>query len=143
MRGNFTIRVYGLMIDNNQILLSEEVYGKVKMTKFPGGGLEFGEGTVDCLIREMKEEFNFDVEVGPHFFTTDFFVQSAFDQNIQVISIYYMMKILTSPIPVNEVFEDEHGNRRLIWMRMSDLNAEDLTFPIDQKVIKLLKNRYL
>ena len=41
----FNIRVYGLLInDRNEILVSDEFRMGVFMTKFPGGGLKFGEG---------------------------------------------------------------------------------------------------
>ena len=44
------IRVYGIIInDENQVLLSDELRFGNAFTKFPGGGLEWGEGTKDCL----------------------------------------------------------------------------------------------
>ena len=74
---NFNIRVYGLLInDKNQILISDERRNDFSFTKFPGGGLEFGEGTIDCLKREFIEEMNLEIEVLSHFYTTDFFVSS-------------------------------------------------------------------
>ena len=55
--GEFTIRVYGLIFnERKEILLSDEFQLNTKMTKFPGGGLEFGEGTISCLEREFEEE---------------------------------------------------------------------------------------
>ena len=57
--GQFVIRVYGIIINNrNEILVSDEFQFNIKMTKFPGGGLHFGEGPEDCLRREFKEECN-------------------------------------------------------------------------------------
>ena len=53
----FIIRVYGIYIDPDKgILVSDELVNGKYITKFPGGGLEFGEGTIDCLKREMVEE---------------------------------------------------------------------------------------
>ncbi|MFN5439619.1 MAG: NUDIX hydrolase, partial [Bacteroidota bacterium] len=41
----FNIRVYGILIsDDNQVLVSDEFIRGNYYTKFPGGGLEFGEG---------------------------------------------------------------------------------------------------
>jgi hypothetical protein len=51
---SFTIRVYGLLIHNGFMLVSDELIRGHRITKFPGGGLEFGEGTKDCLIREIR-----------------------------------------------------------------------------------------
>ncbi|MCH5686994.1 NUDIX domain-containing protein [Niabella sp. W65] len=57
------------------MLVSDEriYYNNLEVTKFPGGGLELGEGTRDCIIRECKEEIGVDVEVADHIYTTDFF----------------------------------------------------------------------
>jgi len=75
----FTIRVYGILLNNKkQVLVSDEHIRGSYYTKFPGGGLELGEGTRDCLAREFMEEMNLKVEVGNHIYTTDFYQMSAF-----------------------------------------------------------------
>src|SRR5471030_2461826 len=90
----FNVRVYGLLINaDNEILISDEQEYGMRFTKFPGGGLEFVEGLIDGLKREFLEECNLEIEVTRHFYTTDFFVKSAFN-NSQVISIYYMVNNL-------------------------------------------------
>ena len=54
----FNVRVYGLLMnDCEQILVADEVFKNGnRATKFPGGGLELGEGTREGLAREFKEE---------------------------------------------------------------------------------------
>src|SRR5947207_13058278 len=92
----FNIRVYGVLInEKKQVLVADEFIRGGYYTKFPGGGLELGEGTRDCLKREFMEEMGLEVEVGEHIYTTDFYVRSAFDPEKQVISIYYYVKALT------------------------------------------------
>ena len=60
----FTIRVYGILInEHKQVLVSDELIRGMYITKFPGGGLELGEGTRDCLKREFMEEMNLNVEI--------------------------------------------------------------------------------
>ena len=96
----FNVRVYGVLInEKKQVLVSDEFIRGNYYTKFPGGGLEFGEGTRDCLRREFKEEMNLEVEVGQHIYTTDFFQLSAFNPAHQIISIYYYVRPL-EPIRV-------------------------------------------
>src|SRR5882757_7314979 len=94
------VRVYGILLgDDKKVLVSDEFIRGGYYTKFPGGGLEFGEGTRDCLKREFKEELDLEVEIGDHIYTTDFFLMSAFNSAHQIISIYYYAKAL-EPIKV-------------------------------------------
>ena len=91
---SFNLRVYGILInEQNQLLVSDEYIRGMKITKFPGGGLEFGEGTRDCLKREFLEEMNLNVEVGKHLYTTDYFQLSSFNSSHQIISIFFINKV--------------------------------------------------
>ncbi|MBC7398806.1 MAG: NUDIX domain-containing protein, partial [Mucilaginibacter sp.] len=91
----FNVRVYGLLInDRQEILISDEQEYGIQFTKLPGGGLEYGEGLIEGLKREFVEECNVEIEVVSHFYTTDFFVKSAFNDS-QIISIYYIVNNLT------------------------------------------------
>src|SRR3954469_22023612 len=107
----FNIRVYGILLgENQQVLLSDEYIRGKFYTKFPGGGLEFGEGTRDCLKREFKEEMNLEVAIGDHIYTTDFFQQSAFNTAHQILSIYYFataLEPITVPLRDKEFDFDE------------------------------------
>jgi 8-oxo-dGTP diphosphatase len=140
----FNIRVYGIIINpNDEVLLIHERIGDFEFTKFPGGGMEFGEGTRDCLKREFMEEAQLEVEIGEHIYTTDFYQQSAFRNTDQLISIYYKVVPKEFPIQINlEEFEViEHGKPeylRFFWVRRRDLKQEMLTFPIDKKVCEMI-----
>ncbi len=142
MKPNFTIRIYGIYIKDGNALLSKENFNGVQMLKFPGGGLEFGEGTLDCLKREMKEEFDLDVEVKSHFYTTDFFVESVFHKDTGVMSIYYLMDILNTEIPIGQVFKEERGEQFLVWQSLKYWDHNILTFPIDKKVAELIVQEF-
>jgi ADP-ribose pyrophosphatase YjhB (NUDIX family) len=141
----FNVRVYGLLLnDRNEILISDEQEYGMQFAKFPGGGLEHGEGLIDGLKREFVEECNVEIEVLSHFYTTDFYIKSAFNDS-QIISIYYLVKNIT---PLNLMFKtipfdfDGEGDvlQSFRWVNLADLQPEDVTFPIDQHVVKLLIN---
>ncbi len=140
---HFNVRIYGILIQKDKVLVSDEYIKGTFITKFPGGGLEFGEGTKDCLIREFKEELDLDIEVTSHFYTTDFFVSSAFSTQSQVISIYYLVKPLAAiNVKIAEKpfdFEKKkEGAQAFRWIELKKLKEEDLTFVIDKRVAEML-----
>jgi ADP-ribose pyrophosphatase YjhB (NUDIX family) len=148
----FNIRVYGILIDsNNRILVSDEFIRGNFFTKFPGGGLELGEGTKDCLIREFKEETNLDVTIGEHIYTTDFFQISAFNNKDQIICIYYFVhtkepiELITQPTPFNfqpHQIADKNGTCELLrWIDWKDISEDSVHLPIDKVVVKMLKEK--
>ena len=143
----FNVRVYGLLIDDRyRVLIADELVHGHRITKFPGGGLEFGEGTLDAIKREMIEETNTQVEVVEHFYTTDFFQVSAFNPKSQVISIYYIIKTVSSlntkisylPFDFNE---HKEGAISFRWLPLDTITEKDFTFPIDKKVAQMLREK--
>jgi len=136
----FNVRVYGICINERQeVLLSDESHQNLNFTKFPGGGLEFGEGMIDCLKREFQEEFRLEIEVGELFYLTDFFQVSAFSENDQVISVYYLIQADLSQ--VDYLVTNHLGAEALHWVSLAKLSEEMLTFPIDKIVArKLISN---
>lgn len=134
---HFNIRVYGIYISpKREILLSDEQYKDLSFTKFPGGGLEFGEGTIDCLKREFQEEFGLEITVGELFYLTDFFQPSFFSPSDQVISIYYRIDIPAHLL--KEVLGKSNTRESLHLVDLSNFDAESLTFPIDKIVAEMI-----
>ena len=149
---NFNIRVYGiLMNDKNQVLVSDEFIRGNYYTKFPGGGLEFGEGTRDCLKREFREEMFLNVSVEEHLYTTDFFQMSAFKPSDQIISIYYAVKALEPiKVPLRDklfdfdeqqlaVYKEKGETETFRFINWDDFSSESVTLPIDKIVADLVK----
>lgn len=133
----FNIRVYGICINERQeVLLSDESYQNLNFTKFPGGGLEFGEGMIDCLKREFQEEFELEIEVGELFYLTDFFQVSAFSEHDQVISVYYLIQANLHAL--DELTKNQSLNENLHWVNLSQLSEESVTLPIDKIVARKL-----
>lgn len=149
-----SVRVYGILINNKkQVLVSDEYIRGNYYTKFPGGGLEIGEGTRGCLAREFKEEMNLSVAIGDHIYTTDFFQQSAFNAAHQILSVYYFATALEAiTVPLRDKKFDFDENQLKVYdqtkqietfrfINREDFGADQLTLPIDKIVADMLKKK--
>jgi ADP-ribose pyrophosphatase YjhB (NUDIX family) len=150
----FSIRVYGILInDQKQVLVSDEYIRGSYYSKFPGGGLEIGEGTRDCLKREFLEEMNLEVEVGNHIYTTDIYQQSAFNSAHQIVSIYYFATAL-EPITVPlrskafdfdaaqlKIYEEKKQVETFRFVDWNDFSPDTLTLPLDKIAAGIIKQQ--
>lgn len=149
-----TVRVYGVLInDQKQVLVSDEYIRGGLYTKFPGGGLDLGEGTRDCLIREFMEEMNLRVEIGDHIYTTDYYQPSAFLEGQQILSIYYYATALESitvplrnkPFDFDEeqlkIYEEKKEIETFRFIDWENFNEDTVTLPIDKIVARIIKEK--
>jgi len=143
----FNVRVYGLLINHSgEVLVSDEQEYGFRFSKFPGGGLEFGEGLIDGLKREFMEECNAEIDVISHFYTTDFFEKSSFNDS-QVISVYYLVSEKAPLVlPFKDKIFDFDGEGEILqafrWVKISDLSIDEITFKTDKTVAALLKQQF-
>jgi 8-oxo-dGTP diphosphatase len=137
----FNIRVYAFIMNSyEEVLIAEEFHYDTFMRKLPGGGLQFGEGIYDALLREIKEELNQEVESATHFHTTDFFVQSKFNESHQVVGVYYIVHLKND---ISHLYRkadrvvDTNGEEEFKWKKIESLDPADFTFPVDQKAVEV------
>lgn len=144
----FNIRVYGFLIDEGRILVTDEFRLGIFMTKFPGGGLIYGEGLKDCLKREFIEELNTEIEIISHYYTTDFFIASELlPVKSQLINIYYLVeaKKLFSFKTTSKKFDFPKvvdGAQCFRWVPVSELSEDEFTFPIDKFIVQKLRKDF-
>ena len=139
----FNVRVYGLLIDDrrNSVLVSKEIYSGIRMTKFPGGGLEFGEGVAEGLQREFMEELGIEIELADLFYINDFLQISAFDPKDQLLSIYYRVRPANGlSLPDKPEAADVEMRKKLsfFWVALNEITPEKFSFPVDKVVAGLL-----
>lgn len=144
----FNIRVYGILTnEQGRLLVTDEHRLGMRMTKFPGGGLKFGEGTIDCLRREFREELDMEIVDLKHFYTTDYFQPTMLLKvTQQLISIYYLVRVAdpqSLPVAARKFdFEDTDGAQSFRWIDIATATADEFTFPIDKKVLAMVKEKY-
>jgi len=147
-----SVRVYGILINEaRQVLVSDEYIRGNYYTKFPGGGLEIGEGTRDCLQREFMEEMNLKITVGNHIYTTDIFQQSAFNNAHQILSIYYFAGALepikvplrNKPFDFDEmqlkIYQEKKQIETFRFINWEDFSADCLSLPLDKITAAIIK----
>ncbi len=138
MIDKINIRVYACAVKDKKVLALFEEYAGEPLMKFPGGGLEFGEGVIDCLHREFDEELNVKIEIEKHFYTQENFLVSRFRENEQLLTIYYLVRIINE----EDFLILDPCIERTEWV---DIDRTDNPFPlpVDQTVFERLKEKFL
>lgn len=131
----FNIRVYALCIVNNQLLTLKEPFAGNMLVKLPGGGLEFGEGTADCLKREFKEELNLEITVGDAFYIQEDFVPSLAKDGKQLLMLYFFATITN----LNNLEIIDKNIQEVRWISLTANNP--FTLPIDRIVFNKLQSK--
>lgn len=137
MIDKINVRVYALCIKDNKILALHEEYAGDFLLKLPGGGLEFGESTIDCLKREFQEELNVEIRVIDHFYTQDDFLVSRFRDNEQLLTVYYLVEILNE----EDLLILDPCIEKTEWIPLEGENRFPL--PVDNRVFERAKQKFL
>ena len=135
MIDKINIRVYGICIKNNKVLALHEEYAGKMLLKLPGGGLEYGESTIDCLKREFLEELNLHINIKEHFYTQEEFLVSRFKDNEQLLTIYYICQIENE----QDLLIMDPCIESADWIALDGENIFQL--PIDKIVFEKLKKK--
>ena len=131
-------RVYATAIKDEKVLVLHEEYAGEQLMKLPGGGLEFGEGLLDCLHREFEEELNVKINILGHLYTQEDFVVSRFRDNEQLLTVYYLVEIIDE----NDFLIMDPCIEKTEWI---PINTDENPFilPVDKIAFEKLKERIL
>lgn len=138
MIDKLNIRVYATAVKEGKVLVLHEEYAGQQLMKLPGGGLEFGEGILDCLHREFEEELNVKINILSHLYTQEEFVVSRFRENEQLLTVYYLVEIIDE----NEFLILDPCIEKTEWI---PINTDENPFPlpVDKIAFEKLKERLL
>lgn len=138
MIDKINIRVYATAVKDGKVLVLHEEYAGDHLMKLPGGGLEFGEGLLDCLHREFEEELNVKIRIVSHLYTQEEFVTSRFRENEQLLTVYYMVEIIDE----NDFLILDPCIEKIEWIPIST-NENPFPLPVDRIAFEKLKEKFL
>ena len=128
------VRVAGILIEDDRILLIEHTKNNRKYWLVPGGGVDWGESAAEALIREFKEETGLDIEVEKFLFISE---TIAPDKQKHVINLYFKIKKAENSSNIMKLGEEEMLTD-LRFIPEDEIKNIKLYPNIKEKLIKLL-----
>lgn len=143
---NFNIRTYCIFYSKKRqsIILSSEEYHQFKLNKFLGGGLEFNEGPLQCIERELQEELHIQIDkkkLNPIYFTQSCFPSFLMNGD-QVVLLYYLYDFDLLPIQQFEEIEQFqlHSEFKcgLYWLSLEEEYSKVFSSNADKECFEYL-----
>ena len=130
------IRVAGILIEDNKILLIQHHKNNKKYWLIPGGGNDWGETTKEALIREYKEETNMDIEVDEFLFFSE---TISPDKKRHVLNLFYKIHRNNKDDSVRKLGE-EAVLTDLKFVTKEELETMIIYPNIKENLLKLMNN---
>lgn len=129
----FNARCYAMICsDKGRLLVLKERWRGVDLQKLPGGGLELGEGMLECLDREISEEFAASQPLTwAHFHCPTHCFSSQFRPEEQLLLNYFLAEE-----KVDEeqwaIIPDDPNILELVWLDIDTSNVHWFTLESDR-----------
>lgn len=94
------LAAYGLLINENKILLVKSIYGNT--FSLPGGGVGNKEGIKKALIREFKEETGLNIKPTKLVYSQDRFFKAPRGEKFHTINYYYIVKYINGELEIKD-----------------------------------------
>lgn len=133
---SFRPAIYGVIVEDNNILLSKQWDGY----DFPGGGIDLGEKFEDALVREVKEETGMEVRVGELLHAGEsFFKLPVSGEFVHSIHLYYRCHVTGGELSTEFFAKDEKTYADMPeWLDLD--KAKEVKLYSSAKVEKVLGN---
>ena len=104
----------------------------------PGGGIEIGETVVDCIVREVREETGYQVEVDltPRYFREALFHDMIGDDYYHTVGLFFRGQIVNNS-SVDQI-ADTSEIREIKWINILSTREEDWShymWPVIKQII--------
>jgi 8-oxo-dGTP pyrophosphatase MutT (NUDIX family) len=127
----FRVAIYGVLVENGKVLLTETRVPSGVIVNFPGGGLELGEAPEEALAREFMEETRLHVEVGDLLFASRRFHQNPDYPTEQLMHLYYRVRRTGGTLLTTGNEDDVAG---ILWCSPNELPKERIQ-PVDTEFV--------
>lgn len=126
------IRVCGICIENNKILLVKHIISNEKFIWIPpGGGLEFGENVIDCLKREFLEETGLMINIGKFLCLNEYI-----ENKLHAIELFFIVSIKGGNLVTG--MDPEHSIENQLINNVKFLIFEEVENMPDQQLHNIL-----
>lgn len=116
----FRVAIYGVLVEDGTVLLTNTRVPSGIVTNFPGGGVALGEAPIDALAREFMEETGIVVSIERLLFCSQAFQQNPEYPREQLIHMYYQVRRTGGDIQHRGNYDDVDS---VIWRAPGELTA--------------------
>lgn len=88
----FRVGAYGILVEDGKVLITRTVTRSGILNNFPGGALELGEGALDALRRELREETGLEVRPLELLYATEGYFRSHDYPENQLVKLYWRVE---------------------------------------------------
>lgn len=127
------IRVTGVLIENNSLLLLHQDVDEDRGWSLPGGTLEEGESLEEGLVREMREETGLEVTIGELLYIAD-----LIKKDTHVVHLTFTVKKVGGKIGDIAEGLDTREIKSVEYVQFSELSEKGFS----DKFINIVKNDF-
>ena len=131
----FSCRIYGVLRRGREVLLTRSRFLDRQFVNFPGGGVDLGEGPIEALRREYKEETGLRIRPIRVLYASEAAHLSS-QAPMQIVSIYWLVESLGGKLKIDGNFSDVVS---LFWAPLDRVPKGEM-FPSDLEFARRLPN---
>ena len=124
----FTCRIYGVLVEGSQVLLTRSRFIDREFVNFPGGGMELGEAPVAALKREFVEETGLEIEPVRVLYASEGLHLST-QIPMQIVAMYWLVEKRGGALRTGGNGDDVVS---LFWADVASLPVDEM-FPADRE----------
>ncbi len=120
----FRVGAYGVLIQDGRVLLTRTRTKTGVLNNFPGGAVELGEGALEALRRELREETGLEVRPRDLLYASERCHRSVDYPENQLVKLYWRVEVVGGRLELGGNGDDVEG---CFWAPVAGLEAAGLT----------------